>query len=88
MKTPRGESSFAQMPDEQVSDDDRSTLFSFLSCGALQNDEIIGILKVLFRYVGIGTPLAMCNIIWMEAREFAILVPDPIAFAPWPGELL
>ena len=65
MKTLRGESSFAQMSDEY-----------FLSCGALQNDEISGILKMLFRYVGIGTPLAMCNIIWMEAREFAILVSD------------
>ena len=72
----------------RVSDGDRSTSLSFLSCGALQSDEIIGILKVLFRYVGIGTRLAMCNVIWMEAREFAILVPDPIAFAPWLGELL
>ena len=60
----------------------------FLSCGALQNDEMIGILKVLFRYLGIGTRLATCSVNWMEAREFAILVPDPIAFAPWPGELL
>ena len=75
-------------PMNRVSDDDRSTLLSFLSCGALQNDEIIGILKVLFRYVGIGTRLATCSVNWMEAREFAILVPDPIAFAPWPGELL
>ena len=46
-----------------------------------QNDEIIiGILKVLFQYLGIGTRLAMC--IWMEAREFVILVPDPIIFEP------
>ena len=35
-----------------------------------------------------GTRLAMCSVIWMEAREFAMLVPDPIAFAPWPGEPL
>ena len=67
----------------RVSDGDRSTSLSFLSCGALQSDEIIGILKVLFRYVGIGTRLATCSVNWMEAREFAILVPDPIAFAPW-----
>ena len=66
----------------RVSDDDRSTLLSFFSCGALQNDEIIGILKVL------GTRLATCSVNWMEAREFAILVPDPIAYAPWPGDLL
>ena len=29
----------------RVSDGDRSTSLSFLSCGALQSDEIIGILK-------------------------------------------
>ena len=72
----------------RVSDGERSTLLSFVSCGALQNDEIIGILKVLFRYLGVGTRLATCSVNWMEAREFAILVPDPIASAPWPGELL
>ena len=62
---------------KRVSDGDRSTSLSFLSCGALQSDEIIGILKVLFRYVGIGTQLAMCNVISMEARELSILVPAP-----------
>ena len=37
-----------KFPMNRVSDDDPSTLLSFLSCGALQNDEIIiGILKVL-----------------------------------------
>ena len=35
---------------------------------------------------GYGFRLAMCSVNWMEAREFVILVPDPIAFAPWPGE--
>ena len=55
----------------RVSDGDRSTSLSFLSCGALQSDEIIGTLKVLFRYVGIGTRLATCSVNWMEAREFA-----------------
>ena len=64
----------------------REVLFS--PGATLQSDEIIGILKVLFRYLGIGTRLATCSVNWMEAREFAILVPDPIAFAPWLGELL
>ena len=36
----------------RVSDGDRSTSLSFLSCGALQRDEIIGILKVLFSVRG------------------------------------
>ena len=56
----------------RVSDGDRSTSLSFLSCGALQSDEIIGILKVLFWYVAIGTRLAMCNVIWLEARQFQL----------------
>ena len=67
---------------EQVSDSDRSTSLSFLSCGALQSDEIIGILKVLFRYVGNGTRWALTSMDWLNTREAVILVPDPIAFAP------
>ena len=44
----------------RVSDGDRSTLLSFVSCGACQvyapqSDEVISILRVLFRYVEIGT---------------------------------
>ena len=63
----------------RVSDGDRSTSLSFLSCGALQSEEIIGILKVLFRYVEIGTRLALTSMDWMNTREAVILVPDPIA---------
>ena len=67
----------------KFSGDDRSTLLSFLSCGALQNDKIIiGILKVLFQYLGIGTRLALCSVNWLEAREFVILLPDSIIFEP------
>ena len=77
----------------RVSDGGRSTLLSFVSCGASQgyapqSGEIIGILTVLFRYVGIGTRLAFTSMGWLTVREFVILVPDPIAFAPGPGELL
>ena len=80
-------------PMNRVSDEDRSTLLSFVSCGASQgyapqSGEIIGILTVLFRYVGIGTRLALTSMGWLTVREFVILVPDPIAFAPWPGEPL
>ena len=66
----------------RVSDGDRSTSLSFLSCDALQSDEIIGILKVLFRYVGNGTRLALTSMDWLNTREAVILVPDPIVFAP------
>ena len=60
-----------------------------LSCRAApQSGEIIGILTVLFRYVGIGTRLALTSMGWLTVREIVILVPDPIAFAPGPGELL
>ena len=77
----------------RVSDGDRSTLLSFVSCGASQgyasqSGETIGVLTVLFRYVGIGTRLAHTSMGWLTVREFVILVPDPIAFAPGPGELL
>ena len=68
-----------------VSVGDRSTLLSFLSCGASQeyapqSDEVISILRVLFRYVGIGTRLALTCMGWLTTREFVILLPDPIAF--------
>ena len=59
-----------------VSDGDCSTLLSFLPCGdsqgyALQNNEIIGILTVFFRYVGISTRLALCSVGWLTTQEFA-----------------
>ena len=66
----------------RVSDGDPFTSLSFRTCGALQSDEIIGILKVLFQYVVIGTQLALTTMDWMNTREAVILVPDPIAFAP------
>ena len=49
---------------------------------ALQSDEIIGILKVLFRYVGIGTRLALCCENWLALWESVVLVPDPIVYEP------
>ena len=62
------------MHHEQGSDGDRSTLLSFVSCGASQgyapqSGEIIGILTVLFRYVGIGTRLALTSMGWLTVRE-------------------
>ena len=36
-----------------------------------------------FRFVGNGFQLAICNVGWLTTREFVILVPDPICFAPW-----
>ena len=54
-----------------VSDGGRSTsLPSSLPCGdsqgyALQNNEIMGILTVLFQYVGVGTRLALCGVGWL-----------------------
>ena len=59
----------------RVSDGDRSTLLSFVSCGssqgvAPQSGEIIGILTVLFRYVGIGTRLALTSMGWLTVRDF------------------
>ena len=67
---------------KRVSDGDRSASLSFLSCGAFQSDEIIGILKVLFRYIGNGTRLALTITEWLTTREAVVLVPDPIIFKP------
>ena len=66
----------------RVSDGDRSTLLSFLAHGASQgyapqSGEIIGILKVLFQYVGNGTRLALTSMDWLDTREAVILAqPD------------
>ena len=66
----------------RVSDGDRFTSLSFLSCGALQSNEIIGILKVFFRCVGIGTQLAFTSMDWMNIREAVVLVPNLIVSPP------
>ena len=38
--------------------------------------------ELLFRYLGIGTQLAMCNVRWMQTRFWVVLLPDPIVFEP------
>ena len=55
----------------RVSDGDRSTLLSFVSSQgyAPQSDEVISILRVLFRYVGIGTRLALTSMSWLTTRS-------------------
>ena len=42
------------------------------------------IYALLFRFLGFGFRLAMSNVGWHVTQKFVILVPDPIAFAPWP----
>ena len=52
--------------------DEDEDVFVFLLTGAtsLYGGEIIGILTVLFRFLGYGFRLAVCSVNWMEAREF------------------
>ena len=38
---------------------------------------------LLFRFVGSGFRLALCNVGNLATRKFVVLVPDPIVFAPW-----
>ena len=54
-------------------------------------DDLENIHALLFRFLGFGLRLAMSNVGWHATQKFVILVPDPIAFAPWlvlldPGE--
>ena len=47
-------------------------------------DDLENIYALLFRFLGFGFWLAMSNVGWHVTQKFVILVPDPIAFAPWP----
>ena len=38
---------------------------------------------LLLLHVRICTLLALCNVGWLTTREFVVLVPDPMGFAPW-----
>ena len=46
-------------------------------------EDLEKVYALLFRYVGNDTRLALCNVDWLTMREFVILMPDPIVFAPW-----
>ena len=46
-------------------------------------EDLEKVYALLFRYVGIGTRLALCSVAWLPTPEFVVLVPDPIGFAPW-----
>ena len=47
-------------------------------------DDLENICALLFPFLGFGFRLAMSNVGWHVTRKFVILVPHPIAFAPWP----
>ena len=47
-------------------------------------DDLENIYALLFRFLGFGFRLAISNVGWHATQKFVILVPDPIAFAPWP----
>ena len=47
-------------------------------------DGLENIYMLLFRFLGIGVRLVLCNVSWLPTRESVVLVPDPIGFAPWP----
>ena len=47
-------------------------------------DDLENIYALLFRFLGFGFRLAMSNAGLHVTQKFAILVPDPIAFAQWP----
>ena len=46
-------------------------------------DDLENIYMRLFRFVGNGFRLALCNVCKLSTRKFVVLVPDRIVFAPW-----
>ena len=45
--------------------------------------DLENIYALLFRFVGNGFKLALCNVGQLATRLFVVLMPDPIVFAPW-----
>ena len=46
-------------------------------------DDLENIYMLLFRFLGNGFRLALCNVGWLVTQKFVVLVPDPIVYAPW-----
>ena len=51
-------------------------------------EDLENIYMLLFRFVGNGFQLALCNVGWLANQESVVLVPDPIVFVvgaarPW-----
>ena len=46
-------------------------------------DDLENIYMLLFRFLGNGFWLALCNMGWLVTQKFVILEPDPVIFAPW-----
>ena len=46
-------------------------------------DDLESVVMLLFRFVGSGFRLALCNVGKLATWKFVVLVPDPIVFAPW-----
>ena len=46
-------------------------------------DDLENIYMLIFRFVGMGFRLALCNVSWVATRVFVVLVPNSLVFAPW-----
>ena len=46
-------------------------------------DDLGNICMLLFRFVGNGFQLALCNVGCLATQESVIVVPETIVFAPW-----
>ena len=60
---------------------------SVVASGLWLRDDLEEVYALLFRFLGFGFRLALCNVGWLVTQKFVILVPDPIAFAPRPALL-
>ena len=61
----------------------RSRLLLWRSSPPSMREDLENIYVLLFRFVGNPFQLALCSVGWLTTREFVILVPDPVIFAPW-----
>ena len=61
----------------------RSRLLLWRLSPESMRDELENIDMLLFRFVGNGFHLALCNVSWLATRESVVLVPGPIVFASW-----
>ena len=60
----------------------RSRLLLWRSSPQSMREDLENI-HMLLGFVGNGFQLALCNVSWVAIREFVVLVPNSIVFAPW-----
>ena len=61
----------------------RRRLLMWRSSPESMRDDLENINMLLFRFLGNGFRLALCNMSWLATQESVVLVPGRFGFAPW-----